>query len=145
MRDIAAARDLAHSLDRGKDGIHKQLVSATLENDRLIKQLEKYDADKDAAAAQFQAERIKNDRLEQLIASERTRKMQGEMSAGAVSASQSARESQLTQLVQQQQASLDFLNANIDKQKQEINSYQRRIEQLEKVLSSQQEGTNQPT
>jgi chromosome segregation ATPase len=56
MRDVQAARDLAHSLDRGKDGAQKQFIAISLENERLSKQIERIDTDMDALQAKYQAE-----------------------------------------------------------------------------------------
>jgi cell division septum initiation protein DivIVA len=74
-RDIAAARDLAHSLDREKDGTHKHLISISVENERVIKEIEKLNVDLESIKAQNQAEHVKSERLEHLLNSERTKKL----------------------------------------------------------------------
>ena len=55
-RDISAARDLAHNLDRGKDSAQKQLIALTVENERLGKQIERLEVDLDGLNSQNQAE-----------------------------------------------------------------------------------------
>lgn len=55
-RDISSARELAHTLDRGKDVIHKQFISQSLENERLVKTLEKYESEVESTNAQYQSE-----------------------------------------------------------------------------------------
>jgi hypothetical protein len=81
VREINAVRDLAQGLERTKDELQKNLTITVLENEQLEKAIKKMEAEREGIANQLRAERIKSERLEHMVAMERTRKIHTEKSA----------------------------------------------------------------
>ncbi|KAI8809575.1 hypothetical protein BJ742DRAFT_771051 [Cladochytrium replicatum] len=78
VREIGAVRDLAHSLEKAKEEVTRQFTATTVEVEKLQNAIRKLDGDNSALGNQLRAEKLKTDRLEHLIAIERTRKMETE-------------------------------------------------------------------
>ncbi|KAI8906492.1 hypothetical protein DFJ77DRAFT_190419 [Powellomyces hirtus] len=134
-RDVAAARDLAHSLDRQKDDFQKRLTSATLELERTHALVSKLETDREALAAQTQAERTKADRLEHIVALERTRKIQTELAAKDLQDSKGTLEEQLQRVNQQQALSLASMTSELDTLKKDAIALREKVDALESTLA----------
>ncbi|TPX64074.1 hypothetical protein SpCBS45565_g06173 [Spizellomyces sp. 'palustris'] len=143
LRDIAAARDLALSLERHKEELQKQLTSVTLECERMQALINKLETDREATGAQIRAERLKSERLEHLVAMERTRKFQTEKAAKDFQESKGTLEDQLQQVNQQQALSLQTMSGELKEAQGERDSLKKKISQLEGDLARAREALSQ--
>ncbi|KAI9326533.1 hypothetical protein BDR26DRAFT_924399, partial [Obelidium mucronatum] len=75
LREVGAVRDLAQNFDRTRDNVQMELSSAKMDAERLSKALEKALAEQDHCMNELRNEKLKYERLESLLASERTKKM----------------------------------------------------------------------
>ncbi|KAJ3175827.1 hypothetical protein HDU87_005655 [Geranomyces variabilis] len=134
LRDVAAARDLAHSLDRNKDDLTKRLTSAALELERTLAIVRKLEADRDALAAECAAERTKSERFEHLVNVERTRKVQGQQAAESIFESRGSVEAELKRVNEQQALHLGAVTASLAEVKGEASALRQRVKDLESEL-----------
>ncbi|KNC96052.1 uncharacterized protein SPPG_08646 [Spizellomyces punctatus DAOM BR117] len=143
LRDIAAARDLALSLERHKEELQKQLTSVTLECERMQALIKKLETDREATGAQIRAERLKSERLEHLVAMERTRQFQTEKAAKDYQESKGTLEDQLQQVNQQQALSLQAMSSDMKEAQAARDSLKKQISQLEGDLARTREALSQ--
>ncbi|KAI8819353.1 uncharacterized protein EV422DRAFT_109288 [Fimicolochytrium jonesii] len=138
VRDVAASRDLAASIDRQRDDLQKRLTAAALDVERLSKALQKADTDRETLQAEMQAEKVKAERLEHLVAVERTRKIQTEKAAQDFTKSKESLEDQLNRVNQQQKISIQAMTREIKDLEVERDHWKERVQQTERSLREQQ-------
>ena len=136
-REIGVARDLAHTIDRSKDDFQKQLTAVSLENERLQHHVRSLETDLEALNNQIRTEKLKSERLEQLVAVERTRKIQTERSAIEIQASKGSLEGQLEALNEEQKQIIVNMTKQAEGAAEEIKALKARIQHLEKLLRDQ--------
>lgn len=139
-REIQAARELAHSVDRNKDSIQSQFMQLSLEHDRIVNKLEKTGVEMNALQNQLKAEVLKSERLEQLLNSERTRKIQTERSELDMKQSQSQMEARMRQLNEQQEISLSATRGQLEDTKRALVASGDRIGNLESLMAQKDFG-----
>jgi hypothetical protein len=59
LREIGAVRDLAQTLDRGRESCQRELAALTVDSDRQQKLLVKIEAERDGVLDQLRVEVIK--------------------------------------------------------------------------------------
>ena len=74
-------KDVGLTIDRSKDEIQRHLTAVSIENEQLQSTIRKLEGEQESLANQARAEVLKVERLEHLIAVERTRKIQTEKTA----------------------------------------------------------------
>jgi chromosome segregation ATPase len=138
-REIQSAREVAHSIDRNKDGLQGQLLQITLEHDKLLQQINKMNLDKESIEKQLTAERLKSERFELMLNTERTRQIQNEKSNMDMKVSQNQLEHQLQNLNEQQALALNSTKSQLAQSVKEIEMLKQRIVQLENILKEHNE------
>ncbi|TPX37474.1 hypothetical protein SmJEL517_g00561 [Synchytrium microbalum] len=116
LRDVQAARDVALSVDRAKDDFQRQATSSIVEKEHLNGAIRRLEAEKESFESQVRSERLKVERLEHLLAAERTRHLQAQQQAlqqAAKDAGKPNLEDQVQQLSQQQTASIAALSREL--------------------------------
>ncbi|KAJ1560903.1 hypothetical protein HK405_005560, partial [Cladochytrium tenue] len=92
LREVGAVRDLAQTIDKGREDCQRELAALTIESDRLQKLLVKAESDREALREELHVAHLKYERLEQMIASERSRAMQHERSTQSLLMTKSSAE-----------------------------------------------------
>ncbi|KAJ3063778.1 hypothetical protein HDU98_000438 [Podochytrium sp. JEL0797] len=82
LREITSVRDLAQTLDRSRDALQLELSAAKMECDRVSKHLAKSISEQDALMHQLRDHEGRYERLEAVVAAERTRRVVGERDGG---------------------------------------------------------------
>ena len=139
-REVQACRELAHSVDRNKDSLQAQFVQLNLERDRLVHSLEKSANEKHAMEAQLKSAMLKADQLEQLLTSERTKKMETERSSIDIKHSRAEMEMKLKELSENQEIALNSTKRQLKDARKELNAAAGRISHLEAVLAEKDRG-----
>ncbi|KAJ3201675.1 hypothetical protein HDU82_007932, partial [Entophlyctis luteolus] len=75
LREMGAIRDLAQSVDRNRENTQMEFSAAKLENERLRKMVERAESEHEHLLNELRSERMKYERIEKLLASERTKKV----------------------------------------------------------------------
>ncbi|KAJ3300836.1 hypothetical protein HK104_000030 [Borealophlyctis nickersoniae] len=143
LREIAAARDLSLSVERTKDDLQKRLTAVTVDNESMHATLRKLETDCEALNAQMRAEKLKAERLEHLVAIERTRKIQTEKGVKEMRESQGTLEEQLQALNHQQKLTIQSMTRDLKASHEEARALKIRIEGLEKTLRDQKDALMQ--
>ena len=141
-REIQAARELAHSVDRNKESINSQFMQLNLEHERLVSKVEKTNVEMNALQNQLKAELLKSERLEELLNSERTRKIQTERSESDMKQSQSQMETRMRQLNEQQEISLATTRGQLGDARNALKASGERIAHLELLVVHKDAGKN---
>ncbi|TPX46008.1 hypothetical protein SeMB42_g03840 [Synchytrium endobioticum] len=110
QREVQAARDVALSVERTKDDLQRQATATIVEMERLNGTLRRLESEKEAYESQARAERLKVDRLEHLLAAERTRHAQA---AQAQTHSKDGLDEHDKELAQQHAAALSALTREL--------------------------------
>ncbi|KAI8831298.1 hypothetical protein BJ741DRAFT_617217 [Chytriomyces cf. hyalinus JEL632] len=118
LREIGAVRDLAHTFDKNREQLQKEYASAKLECDRLVKEADRMHIEHENLANEVRSEKSKYERLESILAMERTKKI-------VVSAPEK------DALLSQQQSSLAMAAQNVANLTEQLNSAQQNVEKLE--------------
>ncbi|KAL5033378.1 hypothetical protein BDV3_000368 [Batrachochytrium dendrobatidis] len=136
-RDIAAARDLTHTFERQSMEMQAQLQATTLENDRLMRTIERMNSESDALVSKMSAEKSKAERLEQIAANERTHKMQMERSLMDMHAAKGSQSEIVQHTNAQQLATIAMLTKEATQAQDEIKVLKSRVDSLESHLREQ--------
>jgi chromosome segregation ATPase len=139
-REAQACRELAHSVDRNKDSLQSQFVQLTLERDRLVHAVEKGVSEKQAIEAQLKSEMLKTDRLEELLNSERTRKMESERSSIDIKHSRAEMEIKLKELSEHQETALNSTKMQLNETRNELTASLVRLTHLEAMMDEKDRG-----
>lgn len=139
-REIQAARELAHSVDRSKESINAQFVQLSLEYERASSKLEKTNVEMQALESQLRTEMLKAEKLEQLLNSERTRKIQTERSGHDLKHAQDEMEHRLKLLNEQQEVSLAATKGQLNDARKALQASESRISHLEVLLAQKDQG-----
>ncbi|KAJ3222204.1 hypothetical protein HDU78_011837, partial [Chytriomyces hyalinus] len=118
LREIGAVRDLAHTFDKNREQLQKEYASAKLECDRLVKELDRMHVEHENLANEVRSEKSKYERLESILAMERTKMI-------VVSAPEK------DALLSQQQSSLAMAAQNVANLTEQLHSAQQNVEKLE--------------
>ncbi|KAJ3235721.1 hypothetical protein HDU81_000202 [Chytriomyces hyalinus] len=118
LREIGAVRDLAHTFDKNREQLQKEYAAAKLECDRLQKEADKMHVEHENLANEVRSEKLKYERLESILAMERTKKI-------VVSAPEK------DALLSQQQSSLAMAAQNVANLTEQLHSAQKNVEKLE--------------
>ena len=137
---MTAMKDVGMSLDRSKDEIQRHLTAVSIENEQLQSTIRKLEADKEMLLNQARNEGLKVERLEHLIAVERTRKIQTEKTALELQSTRNVMDDQLKHINDQQKAHLSSLNSELRMTQEENIGLLQRIEDLESKLRVQKQG-----
>ncbi|KAH6564305.1 hypothetical protein BASA83_011775 [Batrachochytrium salamandrivorans] len=137
-RDVAVARDLAHTLERQNTETQAQHQAVVLENDRLSRSIERMNSEFDALMSKMNAEKSRTERLEQLAANERTHKMKMERSLMDMQATKGSISGQTEKACAQHLATIATLSKAAIESRDEIKACKSRIENLESHLRDQQ-------
>ncbi|KAJ3283978.1 hypothetical protein HDU79_008621 [Rhizoclosmatium sp. JEL0117] len=124
LREVGAVRDLAQTFDRTRDTVQMELSSAKMEAERLTKNLEKALAEQDHLVNELRNEKLKYERLESLLAAERTKKMVIE-------------KSERDNLLGQQASSLSAVTRELASANQELQLSRQTVDRLEGLVQSQ--------
>ncbi|KAJ3034599.1 hypothetical protein HK097_004463, partial [Rhizophlyctis rosea] len=131
LRDLESARDLCLSLERARDDFQKRCSALALELEQMQTVLGKLDTEREGLVAALGAEKLKCERLEHLIAVERTRKIQIERGVLDVQQAKGNLEAQLRALNEQQAITIQSLGDELKVAKDEGRSLRSRVENLE--------------
>ncbi|KAJ3301907.1 hypothetical protein HDV03_000235 [Kappamyces sp. JEL0829] len=137
-RELQSARELAHSVDRGKETIHSNYVQLTLEHERLQHTVEKMTVEMNALDSRCKAEHLKSERLEQLLNAERTRQIQAEKSGKDMKQSQAHMENRLKSLADQQEISLGVAKGQLEDMRRDLMASNDRVVQLETLMAQKE-------
>ncbi|KXS21393.1 hypothetical protein M427DRAFT_318560 [Gonapodya prolifera JEL478] len=140
LRDIAASRDFALSVDRTKDDAHKQMTNLQIEIDSLKAKVRNLEIDNDALSNEVRSERLKSERMEHLIAVERTRQFHNEKTSKETENSQENLAEKLNALNKQQSMSLAAITKELRAAQAENLSLAGKVKSLESALSAEKEG-----
>jgi centrosomal protein CEP135 len=86
LQDISAIRDLCAKLEASKDNLQRQLTNKALDHDKLENLLEDMQSETDVLRSQVNTERSSVRSLEGLLASNRERDFQNQMSSQEMAA-----------------------------------------------------------
>lgn len=139
IREISAVRDLAQGLERRKDEIQKNLTVTVLENEQLENELKKMEAEREGITNQMRAEKLKADRLEHIVAMERTRKIHSERNVEDMKAIQITQDENLKAVNEQQSISLAALTKELVQANETLESMASQIRNYELKLSLKKE------
>ncbi|KAJ3027259.1 UNVERIFIED_CONTAM: hypothetical protein HDU68_004174 [Siphonaria sp. JEL0065] len=126
LREVGAVRDLAQNFDRNRDTVQMELSSTKMEAERLAKSLEKAMAEQDHLVNELRNGKLKYERLESLLASERTRKMVLERS-------------ERDNILNQQASSLSAVTRELAVANEQLQEARRTVEQLEMLVQGQRQ------
>ncbi|KAJ3340212.1 hypothetical protein HDU93_007302 [Gonapodya sp. JEL0774] len=131
LRDIAASRDFAFSVDRSKDDVQKHMTTLQIEVDSLKATIRRLEIDNEALSSQVRSERLKGERLEHLIAVERTKQFHSDKTSKETGNSQEYLVEQLQSLNKQQSLSLATVTKELRAAQAENLSLAERVRTLE--------------
>ncbi|KAJ3136723.1 hypothetical protein HK100_001477 [Physocladia obscura] len=122
LREISAVRELAQSFDRNRENLQRELSATKIESERMERNLEKVITEQDNLVNELRNEKIKYERLEGLLAVERTKKMAIE-------------NSKIEMMYGQQAASLAAATRDVTTANEQLVNAQRSIERLDFLLA----------
>ncbi|KAI9204904.1 uncharacterized protein BJ171DRAFT_91369 [Polychytrium aggregatum] len=139
MREIGAAKDLSLNIERAKEESQRQVTTLSMEMEQLANTLRALEVEKEGLLNQARSDKLKVERLERLLALERTKKINSDKSAQELQSARENLDEQLQKVNQEQAERILTLTKDLIAAKAQASEGASRILSLEKDWQSKEE------